>query len=400
MDIKRRENESEFEYAKRIVYGKLVDKTIDLDYSELSGLIYEKGYSSDVARRIFYGLRDAFQLMDKENIGMINEDDTLAKIEEKELDLIKERKKLQATKLELNRKLTHEARFELFYETIKDTIEALPVPKLEAISNVKGKKGYIQAFTDVHYGASFKTQANEYSREICKNRFELMLGETIDYCKRESVSEMNVVNCSDNIQGMIHMSDIKINEVPVPIAIVEISRIIANYLNELSAHTKVVYHHVMASNHAQARYLGSKASELATEDMELLIANYIKDLLRDNDRVEVILSDSDYINLNVCGYEILGMHGHQVKNIKDVINKYSILHKKFYQYCILGHTHAGQTVTVGAGESGSMEVLVVPSMVGSCPYSARLGLDAKAMSKVYKFEEGYGLTQTNNIILN
>ena len=34
--LKRRDNESDLEYTKRIVYAKLVDKTTDLDYSELS----------------------------------------------------------------------------------------------------------------------------------------------------------------------------------------------------------------------------------------------------------------------------------------------------------------------------------------------------------------------------
>lgn len=397
----KREGESREQYINRMYSSKIENNLTNKECADLInkelGTNYQESYLRGIYKNYSIGFDDGYEkALNKDSEGSL-----LLEIEEKKMDLVKERKKLQATKLELNRKLTHDARFELFYENIKEVIETLPLPNFKPIYETKNNKvGYVECFTDIHYGANFKTETNEYSRDICKQRFEKMLAKTIEYCQKENVDEINIVNNSDSIQGMIHMSDIKINEVPVVQAVVEISRIIANYLNKLSAFTKIKYHHVMQSNHAQIRPLGSKASELATEDMELVIANYIKDLLADNDRIEVILSDKDYIDFNVCGYDIIGMHGHQIKGINNVIQKYSMLHKKFYQYCLLGHTHAGQTMVVGAGENNSIEVLVTPSIVGSCPYSAKLGLDAKAMSKIYKFEEGYGLTQTNNIILN
>ena len=67
MDIKRKENETDLQYHKRIIYGKLVDKTLsDIDYSELSELAYGQAYSSDVARRMFYGSKRTLALMDKD----------------------------------------------------------------------------------------------------------------------------------------------------------------------------------------------------------------------------------------------------------------------------------------------------------------------------------------------
>ena len=54
IDLARKPNESALAYHKRIVYGKLVDKTLaDVDYTELSELVYGQSYSSDVARRMF-----------------------------------------------------------------------------------------------------------------------------------------------------------------------------------------------------------------------------------------------------------------------------------------------------------------------------------------------------------
>ena len=51
MELTQREGESRAQYHKRLIYGKLVDKTLaDVDYSELSEYIYGQSYSSDVAR--------------------------------------------------------------------------------------------------------------------------------------------------------------------------------------------------------------------------------------------------------------------------------------------------------------------------------------------------------------
>ena len=63
MNIIKQENETPLEYHKRLIYGKLVDKTLaDIDYSELSEYAYGQSYSSDVARRMFYGSRRTLEL--------------------------------------------------------------------------------------------------------------------------------------------------------------------------------------------------------------------------------------------------------------------------------------------------------------------------------------------------
>lgn len=48
MTLKRQPNETEAQYHKRLVYGKLVDKSLsNIDYTELSTYAYGKPYSSD-----------------------------------------------------------------------------------------------------------------------------------------------------------------------------------------------------------------------------------------------------------------------------------------------------------------------------------------------------------------
>ena len=407
-EFKRKPNESLLQYRARLYRNKISlgmnNKEIYEFYIEQTVDTISESTCRCSATIYNQALEDCLE-NEPNNVNgdiLLDIEEKRADLELKTRELIKERKKLQTTKIESNRILTHEARFELFYENIKDKIMRLPLPEFYEI-NPKVGGGYsedVQVITDIHYGASFKSQNNEYSTKICQDRFDLLLSETITYCLKNNLTKLNILELGDSIQGMLRMTDLKLNEIPIVQAVVEISRIIANYLNQLSKYVYIDYYHTMQSNHSQTRPLGSKASEIATEDMELVIGNYIKDLLADNDRVNVKLSSRDYFSMNVCGYDCIGMHGHQVKNIRSVIKDYSILHRKFYQYAFLGHFHGGQTMSVAEGRDNTIEILVSPSFIGSDTYSDSLMVGSKAMSRIYKFEEGKGLIQTTNIILN
>lgn len=395
--LKKMATESREGYIFRIYNNKIDLGLTNRECADIINLELGTSYQESYLR----GIHKNYSIGYNECLENSSSDKEMDKLRQKELDIIKERKKLQATKTELTRSLTHESRFELFYENVKEAIETLPLPIFNTLSYKQDDmEDFVLSFADLHYGANFVSENNRYSREICKERFEVLLSETIKYIEDESVNKMKVLNLGDTIQGILRMTDLKLNEVPVVQAVVEISRLIATFLNELSAYTEVTYYHTMSANHSQTRPLGSKASELATEDMELVIGNYIKDLLSNNERVEVVLSEKDYTILNICGFDCLSLHGHQVKNLKKCVQDYSMLHRKFYQYCFLGHTHAGQTMVVGESDESSIEILVTPSFVGSDPYSDSLKVGAKAMAKVYKFQANKGLTQTNNIVLN
>ena len=66
--------ENRYDKIKRIVESKLVDR-IDKDYTELSEEAFGKAYSSDVARRMFYGAKKVIDAIE-EDVGKVNEDET------------------------------------------------------------------------------------------------------------------------------------------------------------------------------------------------------------------------------------------------------------------------------------------------------------------------------------
>ncbi|EPT6434292.1 hypothetical protein ACVQ11_005942, partial [Escherichia coli] len=87
------------------------------------------------------------------------------------------------------------------------------------------------------------------------------------------------------------------------------------------------------------------------------------------ERIEVKLSEKDYHSFNIAGQQILALHGHQIKNINNAIKDYSMQHRKFYDIVLMGHLHGGQQISVGESENGNSELVIVPSIVGSDPYS-------------------------------
>ena len=65
MNLEKYENESDLDYKKRLVYGKLIYKTINYDYTTLSKYIFGKQFSEDECRKRMYGLKEAFLEIDK-----------------------------------------------------------------------------------------------------------------------------------------------------------------------------------------------------------------------------------------------------------------------------------------------------------------------------------------------
>lgn len=332
-----------------------------------------------------------------------SEDEYFKKLEKEKEDIRKERIKLQTANIERCRVDRNQSRQEMYYEYVGDVISSLPLPDFRPILGEQSAEiNYLVGLADVHYGARFKSMNNEYSPEIAKERFEYLTGKLIEFIQEKNIQRLTIVSLGDLIQGVLRLSDLKINDSSIVKATVEICRLIANMLNELSAYTNIWYYHTPSANHTQLRVLGAKASELADEDLEYLMGNYIHDLCANNERINVQLAKEGegFIEVYIPGNEIIAMHGHQVKNVENAVKDLSMLHKKFYDTILLGHYHNGKEIPSNEGILGDAEVLISPSFVGSDPYADSLCKGSKASVKIYGFNRLYGHTETYKIILN
>lgn len=396
---KRLENESDEE----LIYRVTSDKDKIGSWQDVADILNDL-LGTEYTESKFRKQRQAFDRMFSANQYKFIDSSLYTKELDKKLeDIRKERIKLQTANIERGRIDRNESRQEMYYEYIGNTCTSLPLPEFQPLyCDDENEIEYLMTLADVHYGAKFTSENNKYSPEIAKERFEYLSGQVIDFIQKHSVSKLHIVSLGDLVQGILRISDLKINDSTVVKATVEISRLIALFLRELSVYAKIEYYHAPSANHTQIRPLGSKASEIADEDLEYLIGNYIKDLCSINERISIHLAyyGKQYIEIPIMGNEIIAMHGHQLKNIENSIRDLSMLRRSFIDYLILGHFHSGKEIPSFEGCYNDTEILISPSFIGSDPYSDSIMKGSKASVKIYGFSNVFGHIETYKMILN
>lgn len=385
-------------YKNKDAYG-LTHKEIGDLCNEVFGVNFDESAHRKYVKPYLDGYNDAMK-----ETGAVDErlQSLLEQNQIVEENIRKERYKLQATKLERDRKERQEGRFELYYENVKTAIETLPSPEIKPLELIKYTDDeYAVLIADVHYGAKFKSAHNEYSTEIVQQRFCKLLTDLILLVEEKRIKKLTILGLGDDLQGILRLTDLMINQTPIVKAVVEYSRIMANFLNELSAYCEIDYYPVQSSNHTQTRPLGTKASELATEDLEKVIVNYIHDLLANNSRVNVHIEFEDKaVILDIKGFKIIVKHGHQLKGANDnVLRDLSDFYRIFFDYAILGHFHAGKESVVGANSVNNRDIIVADGFIGSDPYSDSLFKDCKGAVKIIKFTKN-GYTGYDKVIFD
>ena len=403
MNLKRLDGENTNEYLWRVC-GYKQDGLIELNWDELGDIINHELFGEDVEQyRTSSAYRKPYQYVKMfydDVFSKMTDENSERRLKELQEQLRKERIKLNTEKLEYNRNLRKQSRFELFYEDIKDSINKIEVPKFKERAYDGGKVEYLLTIADIHCGANFISENNSYSLQECSNRFEKLLSETISFVVEKGCSHVSILELGDSVQGVLRLNDLKINETSVVEATIYVAKLISQFLNELSAYCDIDYYHCPTSNHSQIRPLGSKANELAVEDIEYIIGNYIKDTLADNPSIQVHTNfGKEYIDFEINGSKIIAMHGHQIKNIDNALRDLSQLRKVFYDIVFLAHYHAGRDNIVGDNFNCDAEVNVCPSFVGSDPYADSLFKGAKASCKIYGISDK-GHTETYKITLN
>ena len=402
MNYKRLENETDKDLINRICSEKDNIGSWQ-DVANIINNILGTAFTESKYRKNFRLYSEGYQDSQQKAIEEHN-----AELEKKLTEIKKERIKLQTLNAERNKLDRAEARKELYYEQVANTIPTLEPPVFNdwnsEIAKIEDdiKEEYLLTIADIHSGSTFKTDYNEYSPEIMIERFEELTQKIISFIKKHNCKTFHVVGLGDFIQGCIHMNDLKINDSTVVKATVQVSQAMAEFLNKISKYSQINYYHVISSNHSQMRYLGTKASELMGEDMEYIIGHYIKDVLKNNDNVHVYVDEEahDYKNLDIMGYNVVAAHGHQFKNLDNIINNLSSKLTISVDYLIIGHQHNHKVLTGNDSSTFDTEVLVCPSFIGSDPFADEILKGSKAAVMIYGFHEFEGHNETYKFLLN
>ena len=407
--LKKRDNETQWEFGLRIIESK-IDGEIDLEWQDIVELL-DLDVHRDSLRKAtnvtpYSGIAVAKYYKHKIEAMMCEQGETdtniqslIDELEIKKIELMKEKVKISTLRSELNKTIRETSRKELFYEELHNAIINNPLKDVEfnTCYEPKQNKEYLLSFADVHYGSTFDVGLNKYSPEICEQRFIQLYNETVEIIKENRINHLHVASLGDLIQGILRITDLSLNSISMIEQILGVERLIANFLNNLSVHCNITYYHTINANHSELRLLGTKSGELG-EDVELLIGNHIKDLLSNNQRVKVIIGDDTIMDINLCGYEIGLTHGQHIKNKENFIRDLGITRHKYYHYLILGHIHHFTCTTVSTNEDGSAtQVISVPSMVGSCPYSKKIMKTSPSGGVLFEFTKEKGKTRTYEI---
>lgn len=399
VELKRLNNESDEEVIYRICMAKEEIGTWQEVANALNNILGNE-YTESKYRKQFQAFN---KIMNANSNKILQGNDYAEDLENTRKELHKERIKLQTLNIERNRLDREEARQELFYEHVGAVCEALPVPEFVPLANHTDNMNYVLTIADVHYGADFKTINNEYSREIAKQRFEYLAARVQKFVEDKHIKKLWVVSLGDMLQGILRVSDLRLNDTSLVKCLVEISRLISSFLNEISKYVSVEYYHTGRANHTQLRCLGTKASALPEEDLEYVLGNYIYDALSNNNRVNVHLQDEPmgFIDIELSNNNTLcAMHGHQIRNFENAIKDIEALTGRYYSALLLGHYHSGKEMPVQEGDFGDKEVLISSSFIGSDPYSESIFKGTKAACKIYGFNGGEGHVESYKIILN
>ena len=399
VELKRLPNESDEEVIYRICMSKEEVGTWQEVANTLNNILGFE-YTESKYRKQFQAFN---KIMNANQNRIIDTDGYLDELENLKSELRRERMKLQTLNIERNRLDREQARHELYYENIRSVCETLPLPNFNPIENMDNDdNSYVLTIADVHYGADFKTINNEYSRDIAKERFELLAARVKRFVNEKAINTLYVVSLGDMLQGILRVSDLKLNDTSLVKCVVEISRLIACFLNTVSRDVNIEYYHCPRANHTQLRCLGTKANALPDEDLEYVLGNYIKDLCMCNDRINVHLANEgdSYIDIELPDNTLCGMHGHQIRNFENAIKDMEALTGRYYSALLLGHYHSGKEMPVQEGEYGDKEVLISSSFIGSDPYSESIFKGTKAACKIYGFNKYEGHTESYKIVLN
>ena len=399
--IERNSNETDFDYIIRLVDGK-ANGTYDIDYTELFRLAFGVVLNPDECRKRFYGLKMLLPYLDKEKYKNITSDEIFSELEMKKIEVEKEKVKNRTIKIEINKLIRQDARFELFLEEIKNSIESTETPQFKEYVCDNGEVVGILGISDIHYSKKFNSINNSYSREICVQRMGVLLSEVAEWIGNRNISYLHVINGSDSVEGLLRISQIRVLETGVIDSVIEFSKMMAEWLNQLSKYIPFTYHHVISANHSEIRFFDVKANQFPDEDLEKIIINMIAGILKDNPRVKVPIYETDYIYFKVGDKNIFSCHGHQFKGKKvdNIIKELRMLHGIDIDLLLLGHLHHEEIKTVGENANGNIKVILLPSIMGSDNFSDTLFTGSKAGATLIELnssKKGIGLTE---VILN
>lgn len=281
----RRDGESKFAYHKRLLKAKLIDKTLDVDYSTLAPYLYGQEYAPDVARRMAYGSMKTVAMM--ENEAAAAEPGLKEELDRQLAELRVERQKLSDYRTSIGKAIRERARQEELNEIIREAILKSDLPELvyKPFVAKSSNNDLLITLNDIHYGANVNNAWCTYNSQICEKMMGNYLDRIFEIQKTHGSENCTVVCAGDCISGNIHYSIAISNRENVIEQVMGVSELIARFLSELSERFGKVTFVSVSGNHS--RLNPNKDEAVEGERLDDLVAWYLGARLQNYDNVVI-----------------------------------------------------------------------------------------------------------------
>jgi hypothetical protein len=350
LNIDKQPQETPLDYHKRLIYGKLVDRTLsDIDYTELSERVYGQAYSSDVARRMMYGSKRTLELLDNESRDRIKDSEMLSELDSKLIDLRKESQRFYDQRREYNKLVTIDARYEHLISELCNSAKALPktigcLYNNDSYINFTGDTSDSEAvlvLSDWHYGLKTDNAFNSFNTMICKERVINIAEKAARKIALHKCSKLHIVVLGDLIHGAIHTSARVASEELVCDQLMQATELLAQTIERLSICVPETYVYVTYGNHA--RTIPSKNENVHRDNMERLVPWWLTPRLSIYDNIHIMDdTGNEFLFIDACGHQICAAHGDN-DSVKSSPRLLTTLFQKKYgkniEYVLLGDKH-------------------------------------------------------------
>ena len=391
-NLKRREGESLFEWKLRLSLMKL-NKETDLDWCELVELL-EIDMSADHYRKLSYGYKEYDDYIKGKTKEMIAQEE-YEKLLAKELEIKKEKVKLQDMRTLVNKQVRELSRKENLGEVLEKKLTELEMqPKIindEYKNRVTSNRDMVCLISDIHYGIKTTNALSPYDSDICKLKMNYLIDKTIKFSLENDVDKLYVMILGDEISGLIHNTTRLEQREDVISQVIEVSELLYESIVKLANNLPYVIVGLAQGNHS--RVMADKKDSLERENFTRLIKEFLRLRLANISNVLLLenVFDEAIIELNIRGYNVIGLHGQNDKltNLDRLIEMFD----KKIDYVCLGHYHQSKEF-----ETNKTEIIVNGCFSGD-DYSKRLRLYNKPIQKLLLFDDT-GKIATYNINLD
>lgn len=299
----------------------------------------DEEWSESAYRKKYALIRDAYEQI----FSSYQDNDYLQELTLQKQEIQKEKRKLYDERLDLNRRLREEARFEESVDRIEKALlgvseRLFPDNHTDVPTGLSNNKMII-CLSDLHIGAAFKNSDGEYNVDIAKSRLEKYLDEIKNIQARNNCDDCVVAILGDCISGSIHRTISVTNKEDVVEQVKIASMLIAEFIDTLSHLFKSVSVCSVGGNHSRIEKKAEDA--LLSERLDNLIPWFVEKLMSNKENVKVYLNTfDDTLGMFTIGDKTYFVQHGDYTAITDAAVGKLVLWAKQTPYCILtGHMH-------------------------------------------------------------